>query len=238
MTPRWSRILLKLSGEALAGSRGFGFDPGTIKAIATEIAEGAALGVQIGVVVGGGNILRGAIAADTGLDRVTADSVGMLGTIQNGLFIRDALRAIGARATTFSAIPLGGLALPYDPAAAVEALQSGSIGLFAGGTGNPYFSTDTAAALRALETRSQALLKATNVDGIYDSDPRTNENATRFESVSYSRCISDRLRVMDTAAFALCEEHSLPIVVFKLGEGHLARVLRDEAVGTVVGRDT
>lgn len=235
---RWQRVLLKLSGEAVAGDMGFGFDPVAITRLAGEIADAAATGVQMAVVIGGGNVLRGHIAASAGMQRVVADQIGMLATVQNALALQEALERLGLETRVQTAIEMTELAEPFIRRRAVRHLELGRVVLMAGGTGNPFFSTDTAAVLRALEIGAEAVLKATNVDGVYDSDPATHSNARRFTSISYRECIDKRLAVMDTAAFALCEENDLPIVVFSLkSPGNIRRVLSEEQIGTIVRRN-
>jgi uridylate kinase len=235
---RWRRVVLKLSGEAFAGPLDFGFDPDTVRRIAGEVAEGARVGAEIAVVVGGGNILRGAVASASGMDRVTADHIGMMATVQNALALQDALEKLGVVTRVQTAIAMTDLAEPFIRRRAIRHLEKGRVVILAAGTGNPYFSTDTAAALRALEIKAEAVLKATNVDGIYDKDPRRFPDAQRFEALDYAYCIEHRLGVMDTTAFTLCEENDLPIVVFGLaGEGSVRRVLEGEPIGTVVGRN-
>jgi len=235
--PLWSRVLLKLSGEAFAGGREFGFDPATIKAIAREIASVHNAGVEIAVVVGGGNIMRGAIAAEAGMERVTADHIGMLGTVQNALALQDALEKIAVDTRAQTAITMTDLAEPFIRRRAIRHLEKRRVVIMAAGTGNPFFSTDTAAVLRALEIKAGAVLKATNVDGIYDKDPRRYPDAKRFRTLDYDYCIENKLGVMDMTAFTLCAENNLPIVVFSLaGEGNIYRVVFGDEIGTVVGR--
>ncbi len=235
---KWRRVVLKLSGEAIAGPRDFGFDPDTLRTIAAEVAGAASAGAEMAVVVGGGNILRGAIASKAGMDRATADNVGMLATVQNALALQDALEKLGASTRVQTAIAMAQVAEPFIRRRAIRHLERGRIVILAAGTGNPYFSTDTAAALRALEIKADAVLKATNVDGIYDKDPRRFPDARRFDALDYKYCIENRLGVMDTTAFTLCEENDLPIVVFQLaGDGGIRRVLEGEPIGTVVGRN-
>jgi uridylate kinase len=236
-TPRWSRILLKLSGEAFAGERDFGFEPTTVKKIAHEVADTHNAGVEVAIVVGGGNIMRGAVAAESGMERVAADSIGMLATVQNALALQDALEKIGVNTRVQTAIAMSTLAEPFIRRRAIRHLEKRRVVILAAGTGNPYFSTDTAAALRALEIKADAVLKATNVDGIYDKDPKRFPDAHRFTRLDYDYCIENRLGVMDMTAFTLCEENDLPIVVFSLaGEGNIRRVVFGEEIGTVVGR--
>jgi uridylate kinase len=236
--PRWSRVLLKLSGEALAGDQGFGFDATAISRLARDIADAAQTGVQLAIVVGGGNVLRGGHAvAQLGMQRVAADHIGMLATVQNAIAMQDALEKLGVATRVQTAISMVEFAEPFIRRRAIRHLEKGRIVIMAGGTGNPFFSTDTAAALRALEIGAGAVLKATNVNGIYDSDPRKNPNARRFTEVTYDECIERRLRVMDVAAFALCEEHDLPIVVFDANQpGSVRAALLDTSVGTIVRR--
>jgi uridylate kinase len=235
--PRWKRVLLKLSGEAFAGQQDFGLEPAATRDIASKVASAHSTGVDICVVVGGGNIMRGAIAADAGLDRVTADNIGMLATVQNALALQEALESLGVVTRVQTAIAMAQVAEPFIRRRAIRHLEKGRVVIFAAGTGNPYFSTDTAAVLRALEIRAEAVLKATNVDGVYDKDPRKNPDAHRFAYLDYDYCIENRLGVMDMTAFTLCAENRLPIVVFSLaGEDNIRRVISGEEIGTVVGR--
>jgi uridylate kinase len=235
--PGWGRALLKLSGEALAGDRSFGFDPVAITRIASEISDAASTGVQIAIVVGGGNVVRGHVAAKGGMQRVAADHIGMLGTVQNGIAMQDALEKLGVPTRVQTAISMVEFAEPFIRRRAIRHLEMGRVVVFAGGTGNPFFSTDTAAALRALEIGAGAVLKATNVDGVYDKNPRTDPDAVRYAQVSYQECIERRLGVMDVAAFALCEEHDLPIVVFDVNQpGSIRAAVLNESIGTVVRR--
>ncbi|MCC6727976.1 MAG: UMP kinase [Chthonomonadales bacterium] len=234
--PRWKRVLLKLSGEAFAGQREFGLDPATVKAIAREVASASAAGLELAVVVGGGNIMRGAVAAEAGMDRVTADHIGMIATVQNALALQDALEKLGVQTRVQTAIAMADLAEPFIRRRATRHLEKGRVVILAAGTGNPFFSTDTAAVLRALEIGADAVLKATNVDGVYDKDPRLHADARRFAALDYAFCIGNRLGVMDMTAFTLCEENNLPIVVFSLaGEGNILRAARGDGIGTVVG---
>lgn len=236
-TPRWRRVLLKLSGEALAGDEGFGFHGPSISRLAEDIADAARTGVQIAVVVGGGNVLRGPAAAAQGMQRVVADHIGMLATVQNALALQNAIERLNLETRVQTAVEMVAFAEPFIRRRAIRHLELGRIVIFAGGTGNPYFSTDTAAALRALEVGAGAVLKATKVDGIYDKDPATHKDAQRYRYVSYRECIERRLGVMDVAAFALCEDHDLPIVVFSLeSRGSIRAVLFDDSIGTTVRR--
>jgi len=235
---RWRRVLLKLSGEALAGDAGFGFDPSAVSRLAGEIADAAASGAQMAVVIGGGNVLRGSIASRGGMERAVADHIGMLATIQNGLALQDALEAAGVQTRLQTAIEMTAFAEPFIRRRAIRHLEKGRVVLFGGGTGSPFFSTDTAAALRAVEIGAEAVLKATNVDGVYDSDPRSNPGARRYATVTYTECIENKLGVMDLTAFAMCEEHDLPIVVFSLGvPGNIRAVLTDDRIGTNIRRN-
>jgi uridylate kinase len=235
--PRWSRVLLKVSGEAFAGDRDFGFDRPAIARIAKEISDAHTTGVDIAVVVGGGNVLRGAAASEAGGDRSAADSIGMLATVQNSLALQEALERLGVDTRVQTAIAMSQVAEPFIRRRAIRHLEKGRVVILAAGTGNPYFSTDTAAALRALEIRAGAVLKATNVDGVYDKDPRSNPDARRFTTIDYDYCIEHKLGVMDTTAFALCSENDLPIVVFDLaGPNNVRRAVLGEEIGTLVGR--
>jgi uridylate kinase len=231
----YKRVLLKLSGEALAGGQGQGFDPATLKSIARQVKDAARLGVEMGLVIGGGNLFRGSVAAKIGLDRVTADYMGMLATVINALALQDALEREGVLTRVQTAIEMQKLAEPFIRRRAIRHLEKGRLVIFAAGTGNPYFSTDTAAVLRAIEINADAIFKATQVDGIYDSDPRKNPKAKLFKKLSYQEVYERRLKVMDTTAITLCEENSLPIVVFNLHrEGNIRRALSGEAIGTRV----
>jgi uridylate kinase len=233
--PRYSRILLKLSGEALLGSRQYGVDPAFCEFIAAQIAQVHGLGVQIGVVVGGGNIFRGMAAAAKGMDRATGDYIGMLATVMNALALQDAIEKAGVPTRVMSAIAMNEVAEPYIRRRAVRHLEKGRVIILAAGTGNPYFTTDTAAALRAVEIGAEIILKATKVDGVYDSDPVTNPNAERFESLTYSEVLEKRLRVLDATAVSLCMENDLPIVVFDLNKPqNITRVAVGENVGTLI----
>jgi len=231
----YKRILLKLSGEALMGDQQFGIDPNTATQIAREIGEVQALGVQIGVVIGGGNLFRGLAASARGMDRATADYMGMLATVINGLALQDALEQIGVTTRVASAIEMRAVAEPFIRRRAVRHLEKGRVVVFAAGTGNPYFTTDTAAALRAMEMRADVILKGTKVDGIYTADPMIDATAERYETISYLQVIERNLRVMDPTAITLCMENKLPIVVFNLRQpGNLKRVITGDLVGTTV----
>ena len=233
--PKYRRVLLKLSGEALMGNEDYGIDPIVIKAIAAEIIVAQQSGVQIGVVIGGGNIFRGAGLAESGMDRVTGDHMGMLATVINALALADALEKLGAYSRVMSAIKINEVCEDYIRRRAIRHLEKGRIAIFAAGTGNPFFTTDSAAALRASEIGADLLLKATKVDGIYDSDPKKNPNAKRFEELGYDEVISRNLQVMDTAAFALCRDNKVPLRIYDMMQpGALMRILRGEALGTLV----
>jgi uridylate kinase len=230
------RVLLKLSGEALAGESGFGISPVVIRAIAEEIKEVHAMGVQVGVVVGGGNVIRGVAAAGEGMDRASADYMGMLASILNALAMQDALEKLGLVTRVLSALEMPAVCETYIRRRAIRHLEKGRVVLFAGGTGNPYFSTDTAAALRAAEIRADVVLKATRVDGVYSADPEKDEGARRYERLSYAEVMQKNLRFMDQAAIALCRENDLPIVVFDMTvHGNIRKVVAGESVGTRVG---
>ena len=231
----YKRILLKLSGEALAGDASFGIHGGRVKELAREVAEVASSGVEIGVVVGGGNIFRGVAAAAQKMDRVTADHMGMLATVINALALSDALEQIGVPTRVMSAIEMHQVAEPYIRRRAIRHLEKGRIVIFAAGTSNPYFSPDTAATLRALEIKAQVIAKATRVDGVYDKDPLKHPEAVRFDKVSYLEVLSRGLGVMDATSIAMCRDNHLPIIVFNLNtEGNILRMSAGETVGTLI----
>jgi len=233
--PVYRRIILKLSGEALLGKRQYGVDPDFCAFIAAQVAEVHRLGVQIGVVVGGGNIFRGLAAAARGMDRATGDYIGMLATVMNALALQDAIEKAGVPTRVMSAIAMNEVAEPYIRRRAVRHLEKGRVIILAAGTGNPYFTTDTAAALRAVEIGAQVILKATKVDGVYDSDPVANPGATRYERLTYSDVLAQRLGVLDSTAVSLCMENDMPIVVFDLNRpDNIRRVAAGEPVGTLV----
>jgi uridylate kinase len=233
--PRFARILLKLSGEALLGNRTYGVDPEFCAFIARQVGTVHASGVEVGIVVGGGNIFRGLAASARGMDRATGDYIGMLATVMNGLALQDAIERAGIPVRVMSAIAMNEIAEPYIRRRAVRHLEKGRVVIFVAGTGNPYFTTDTAAALRAVEIGASVLLKATKVDGVYDADPMTVPTARRYERLEYADLLRDQLRVMDAAAISLCMENDLPIVVFDLNQAdNIARVARGEAVGTLI----
>ena len=234
-TPAYQRVLLKLSGEALMGRRDYGIDPLVADHIAAEIVEVRQLGVELAVVIGGGNIFRGLAASAKGMDRTTADNMGMLATVMNALALSDALERRGADTRVLSAIEMRTVAETFIRRRAIRHLEKGRVVLFAAGTGNPYFTTDTAAALRAMEIRADVIMKATNVDGIFTADPMTDPSATRLDSLSHIEVLERRLHVMDATAISLCMDNKLPIVVFNLTTpGNVLRAVMGEPVGSVV----
>ena len=235
MALAYTRALLKISGEALAGDKGFGLDYQVVEAFAAEIKAVHALGVHLALVVGGGNIIRGTSASREGLDRVSADYMGMLGTVINALALQDVLEKIGVDTRVMTAIRMESVAEPYIRRRAIRHLEKGRLIIFAAGTGNPFFSTDTAGVLRALEVDAQVILKATNVDGVYTGDPRTDPTATFIPELTFQEAIIKNYAVMDANAFGLCKANQLPIVVFNINQpGAITRVLRGERVGTIV----
>lgn len=235
---KYNRVVLKLSGEALAGEKGYGVDLDAVNWIAGQVAEAHATGAEIAVVVGGGNIWRGAQASSRGMDRSTADYVGMLATVINSLSLQDALERMGVPTRVLTAIEMREIAEPYIRRRAVRHLEKGRVVIFGAGTGNPFFSTDTAAALRAAEIEAEVILMAKRVDGVFDSDPLTNPNARFFEKLSFIEVISRGLGVMDSTAASLCNDNCIPIVVFNLlKEGNIKKALAGESVGTYIGRD-
>ena len=232
---RYKRILLKISGEVLAGGASFGIDAARVQSLAEEIAEVARSGVQLGLVVGGGNFFRGVAAAAKNMDRVTADHMGMLATVINALALQDALEKQGIPTRVQTAIQMHQVAEPYIRRRAIRHLEKGRIVIFAAGTSNPYFSTDTAATLRALEIRAEVIAKATRVDGVYDKDPLQHDDATRYDVVSYQEVLAKALRVMDASAVAMCRDNKMPILVFNLTQrGNILRVVMGENVGTTI----
>jgi len=234
----YRRVLLKLSGEALMGEQPFGIDPAVTTQIAREIGEIQQLGVQTAVVIGGGNLFRGLAASARGMDRATADYMGMLATVINALALQDALEHIGVNTRVATAIEMRAVAEPFIRRRAVRHLEKGRVGVFAAGTGNPYFTTDTAAALRAMEMKADVILKGTKVDGIYTADPMLHPTATKYDAISYLKVLERGLKVMDATAISLCMDNRLPIVVFNLRTaGNLRRVIEGEHVGTVVQAD-
>jgi len=237
-TTRYQRILLKLSGEALLGKLEYGVDPTVVAFVAEQVKAVTALGVQVGIVVGGGNIFRGMAAATaTGMDRATADYIGMLATAMNGLALQDALERAGVPTRVMTAIDMNEVAEPYIRRRAVRHLEKGRVVVFVAGTGNPYFTTDTAAALRAVEIGAEVVLKATKVDGVYDKDPVKHPDAKRYPAITYGQVLVDGLRVLDAAAVSLCMENDLPIVVFDLdAHENILKAVRGESVGTLISK--
>ena len=232
---KYPRVLVKLSGEALAGDKGFGLDYHVVESFAEEIKAVHALGVHLSLVVGGGNIIRGTVASREGLDRVSADYMGMLATVINALALQDVLEKSGVHTRVMTAIRMDSVAEPYIRRRAIRHLEKGRLIIFAGGTGNPFFSTDTAGVLRALEIEAQVILKATNVDGIYTGDPRKDPTATFLPELTFQEAIVKNYAVMDANAFGLCKANQLPIIVFNINQpGAISRVLRGERVGTIV----
>ena len=233
--PRYRRILLKISGEVLAGGASFGVDAARVASLAEEIAEVAKAGVEIGLVVGGGNFFRGVAAAAKHMDRVAADHMGMLATVINALALQDALEKAGMQTRVMTAIEMRAVAETYTYRRAIRHLEKGRLVIFAAGTSNPYFSTDTAAALRALEIKAEVIAKATRVDGVYDKDPLAHADATRFDQIGYSEVLHKNLRVLDASAVAMCRDNHLPVVVFNLTvRGNIMRMAMGEPIGTVI----
>ena len=232
----YQRVLLKLSGEALMGDLGYGIDPTIVADIAREIAEVVNSGVQTAIVVGGGNIFRGMKASAAGMDRATADYIGMIATVMNAMTLQDALERIDIPTRVQTAIAMQEVAEPYIRRRAMRHLEKGRVVVFGAGSGNPFFTTDTTAALRAAEIDAEAIFKATKVDGVYDCDPKQNPNAHRYQSLTYNHVLTNELKVMDSTAIALCKENDIPIVVFNLlVRGNIIRALKGEPVGTIVG---
>jgi len=233
--PKFKRIVLKISGEALQGERRYGIDAGVVTSVARQIKEVAESGVEVAVVVGGGNIFRGLTAAGRGMDRAAADYMGMLATVINGLALQDALEKIGVDTRVQSAIAMQELAEPYIRRRAVRHLEKGRVVIFVAGTGSPYFSTDTTAALRANEINAQVILKATKVEGVYSADPEKNKNAKKFSQLEYIEVLKMGLKVMDATAISLCMDNNLPIIVFNLTRrGNIKRIVLGEKIGTIV----
>jgi uridylate kinase len=232
----YRRIVLKLSGEVLTGERDYGIDPAVIKQIAQEIKEVKRLGVEVAIVIGGGNIFRGVAASSKGMDRASADYMGMLATVLNALALQDALEKIDVHTRVQTAIEMREVAEPYIRRKAIRHLEKGRVVIFAGGTGNPYFTTDTTASLRAMEIGAEAILKATKVDGVYDEDPLLNKRAKKYDELTYLDVLKKQLKVMDATAISLCMDHQIPIIVFNLKKkGNIKRVILGESVGTKVG---
>jgi uridylate kinase len=235
MSLAYRRIVLKLSGEVLAGNQGFGIHPDVFQGIAEQIRDAASIGTQIGIVIGGGNIIRGISAASRGMDRATADYMGMMAGVMNGVALQDALEKLDLATRVCSALEIKEVAEPYIRRRAVRHLEKGRIVIFAGGTGNPYFTTDTAAALRAAEIHADAVLKATKVDGVYTADPEKDRSAKRYDTIGYDEVIERKLAFMDQAAIGLCRDNGLPIVVFDVTvPGNVRKVVAGEKIGTTV----
>ena len=232
--PLYERVLLKLSGEMLMGKASYGIDPETVQEIAQELARVRELGVQVAIVVGGGNIFRGVAASSRGMDRATADYMGMLATVMNALALQDALEKRGVQTRVQTAIAMHAVAEPYIRRRAIRHLEKGRVVILAAGSGDPYFTTDTTAALRALELNADVLLKATKVDGIYTADPLTDPRARKYDRLDYVTALERDLRVMDSTAFALCKENALPIIVFNLQHGNIEQIVRGVPLGTIV----
>lgn len=234
-TPKYKRLLLKLSGEALMGSQGFGIDPEVLNRMAIEIGQLRGIGVQVGLVIGGGNLFRGAALQSVGLDRVSGDHMGMLATVMNGLAMRDALERANISTVLMSAIQMSGIVEHYDRRRAIRLLNGGDVVIFAAGTGNPFFTTDSAACLRAIEIDADAVFKATKVDGIYTEDPVKNPDAVKFDTLSYDEVLEKKLEVMDLTAICLCRDHDMPVRVFDMNqEGTLLKITLGGKEGTLV----
>ncbi|MBX2889199.1 MAG: UMP kinase [Ferruginibacter sp.] len=235
MLPKYKRVLLKLSGESLMGDKNFGLDPQVISQYAQDIKLLTTMGVQVAIVIGGGNIYRGMDESETGIERAQGDYMGMLATVINGMALQSGLEKAGVYTRLQSAIKMEQIAEPYIRRRAIRHLEKGRVVIFGAGTGNPYFTTDTAGSLRAIEIKADVILKGTRVDGIYSADPEKDPNATLYPSISFSECISKNLRIMDMTAFTLCMENNLPIIVFDMNKpGNLLRVVTGEKVGTIV----
>jgi uridylate kinase len=233
--PKYKRIILKVTGEVFAGSQKFGIDGKTVKAFAEELKEVKEMGCELALVIGGGNIFRGAVASEIGMDRASADTMGMLATVINSLALQDALEKLGVSTRVMSAIEMRQVAEPYIRRRATRHLEKGRVVIFAGGTGNPYFTTDTTASLRAMEIGAEVILKATKVEGVYDADPFRHEDAKKFEELTYIEVLNRELKVMDSTAVSLCMDHQLPIIVFNIMEkGNIKRVVSGEPIGTLV----
>ena len=233
--PKYRRLILKVTGEVFAGPHKFGIDGQTVKAFAQEIKEVKEMGCDLALVIGGGNIFRGAVASDIGMDRASADTMGMLATVINSLALQDALEKLGVSTRVLSAIEMRQVAEPYIRRRATRHLEKGRVVIFAGGTGNPYFTTDTTASLRAMEVGAEVILKATKVEGVYDADPFKHEGARKFEELTYIEVLNRELKVMDATAISLCMDNQLPIVVFNIMEkGNIKRVVSGEPIGTLV----
>lgn len=239
VTAKYNRILLKLSGEALMGNEGFGIDPKVLDRMAQEIKQILAMGVQVGLVIGGGNLFRGEGLANAGMNRVVGDHMGMLATVMNGLAMRDALHRANVGARMMSAIPLNGVCDSYNWAEAISLLKAGKVVIFSAGTGNPFFTTDSAACLRGIEIEADAVLKATKVDGVYNEDPAKNPDAELYSTLTYHQVLEQELKVMDLAAFTLARDHNLPICVFNMNKpGCLQAVVEGQPVGTKITNES
>lgn len=237
-SPKYRRIMLKLSGEALAGEKGFGLNHEVVQGVAHQIQEVVNLGVQVAVVVGGGNFWRGLTASTQGIDRATADYMGMLATVMNALALQDAFEKIGMATRVLTAIEMREVAEPYIRRRAIRHLEKGRVVIFGAGTGNPFFSTDTAAALRAIEVEAEIILKATKVDGVYEQDPNVNPEAKKYDDLKFIEVLNKRLKVMDSTATSLCMDNKIPIIVFNLNEvGNIKRIVMGEKIGTFVKGD-
>jgi len=235
VTPKYKRVILKVTGEVLAGAQRYGIDGATVRAFAEEIKEVKEMGCEMALVIGGGNIFRGAEASDGGMDRATADTMGMLATVINGLALQDALEKIGVATRTMSAIEMRQVAEPYIRRRATRHLEKGRVVIFSGGTGSPYFTTDTTASLRAMEIGAEVILKATKVDGVYDADPLKHKGAKRYGELTYIEVLNKELKVMDSTAISMCMDNHLPIIVFNIMErGNIKRVVCGEEIGTLV----
>lgn len=235
---KYKRILLKLSGEELMGSEGFGIDPKVLDKMALEIGQLVGIGVQVGLVIGGGNLFRGASLSKAGLDRVTGDHMGMLATLMNALAMRDALERSNITSRVMSAIPMSGVVDHYDRRRAVRCLNSGEVVIFAAGTGNPFFTTDSAACLRGIEVDVDIVLKATKVDGVYSADPMKDPDAVKYDSLTYDKVLEDKLEVMDSTAICLCREHDMPVRVFRMNKsGALLNIIMGSNEGTLIVED-
>ena len=233
--PRYKRILLKLSGEALMGSEDFGIDPKVLDRMALEVGQLVGIGVEVGLVIGGGNLFRGAALSAAGMDRVTGDHMGMLATVMNALAMRDALERSNIPALVMSAISMVGVTDHYDRRKAMRHLKTGEVVIFSAGTGNPFFTTDSAACLRAIEIQADVVLKATKVDGVYTADPEKDASATKYHNISFDEVYKNNLNVMDMTAFTLCQENNLPIIVFDMNkEGNLSKLVQGETIGTLI----
>ena len=233
---KFKRILLKLSGESLMGDRGYGIDPERLASYARQIKEAVDSGVQVGIVIGGGNIFRGLSGATEGFDRVKGDQMGMLATVINSLALSSALESIGQPAKVYTAIGMFPIGQPYSSAKAIKTEEKGEVAIISCGTGNPYFTTDTGSALRAIETKADVMLKGTRVDGVYTADPEKDPSATKYDEISYDEMLEKNLRVMDLTATALCKENGMKVYVFNMDvEGNLMKMLRGENIGTLVG---